>query len=422
MADLVSYEPPAFVSRGRVSVRASTAFTYFAETIARAYEPTPTQLSNLQRAYESTGEYLVGCPDFGGLLTQVHAHGSRQLGTIVRPSPSREGWDIDLVVRLGRAALQRYGGDQGPALLLRHLSGALERYALRHQLSIERWERCVTLVYAEGMRADFAAVIDDPLYFLPHGESHGRIPDRELRRYLSTNPRGYCGAFDDAARIAPNFPRIEELSKSFTEARRADVLPLPNVGEVFGRLLSRLVQIAKVHRNVAFAGPHNTNTDLRPSSVFVTTLLAAAYVQQAPRPHDGPLDLLIDMVDMMPLLFGRHMEAEGTERWELPNPTAQNDNLAASMNERHKQKAFVAWHGRLKQDLFELLNAIEHQSGLDTFLKTVRLAFGETAALAIGEDNKIRREANRSAGRSVFLAAGATPITSAARSHTNFGG
>jgi len=54
--------------RRRFSTGASAKFFYLAEAIARAYEPTKTQLSDLDRAYQSTGEYLVTCPEFDGLL------------------------------------------------------------------------------------------------------------------------------------------------------------------------------------------------------------------------------------------------------------------------------------------------------------------------------------------------------------------
>lgn len=94
-----SIEPP----RRRFSVGASARFFYLGEAIARVYEPTQTQLSDLDRAYQSTGEYLVTCPEFDGLLYLVHAHGSRQLGTMVRPMEEyREGFDIDLAACLTR--------------------------------------------------------------------------------------------------------------------------------------------------------------------------------------------------------------------------------------------------------------------------------------------------------------------------------
>ena len=79
---------PVVPQRRRFSTGASAKFFYLAEAIARVYEPTQTQLSDLDRAYQSTGEYLVTCPEFDGLLYQVHAHGSRQLGTMVLLAPT----------------------------------------------------------------------------------------------------------------------------------------------------------------------------------------------------------------------------------------------------------------------------------------------------------------------------------------------
>src|SRR5262245_47653808 len=194
---------PTNLPRRSASLAASTRFLYIAEAIARAYEPTATQLADLQRAYESTGEYLVAAPEFEGLLLQVYAHGSRQQGNMVRPAdPARDGYDIDLVARLARGALAKYSGQQGVTLLLQHLFAVLARYSARHSLSIKRWERCVTLTYAGGMRADFATIIDDPLHAVQYGDTHGRIPDRELRQYVVTNPRGLCQAYDAVARIS----------------------------------------------------------------------------------------------------------------------------------------------------------------------------------------------------------------------------
>src|SRR5438128_1452855 len=92
---------PSQPNRRRFSVGSSAKFFYLAEAIARVYEPTPTQLAEVDRSYHSTGEYLATCPEFDGLLYRVHAHGSRQLGTMVRPIDEfRDGFDIDLAACL----------------------------------------------------------------------------------------------------------------------------------------------------------------------------------------------------------------------------------------------------------------------------------------------------------------------------------
>lgn len=405
-----------------VTAAASARFSYLAEAIARSYEPTQTQLDDLERAYNATGEYLAECAELGGLVEQVHAQGSRQMGTIVRPTDAkREGFDIDLVVRLSRAALARYGAPGGPALLLEHLYTALRRYAERHGLAIERWERCVTLIYAGGMRADFAPVIADPVHALPYGEHHGRIPDRERKNFLSTNPKGYCLGFDDAAKVAPVFRLSEALTANFADVRRADVEPLPEAEEVFARLLSRYVQLGKVHRNISFADL-KAGGDLAPTSVFLTSLFAKAYAILAPQPHDGPLDLFFDIVELVPTLFEREILQFGGERWTLMNPYAQNDNLSSSMNTSERQQAFAQWNTKFVADLEALLRAVEGSHGLDAVTKAVEQAFGPRAAQAVLQHNAQRRDGNRALQRAGFVVAGTMPLVTPARAHTYFGG
>jgi len=405
-----------------VTAAASARFTYVAEAIATAFEPTAKQLQDLERAYNATGEYLIGCAEFEGQVEQVHAQGSRQMGTIIRPmDEKREGFDIDLVVRLSKAALPHYGGRGGPDLLLETLLKALKRYADRHGLGIERWERCVTLIYAGGMRADFAPVIDDPLQALPHGEHHGRIPDRDRSKYLSTNPKGYCLGFDTAAQVTPVFRLTEALFASMDSVRKADLAPLPEATEVFERLLSRFVQLGKVHRNIAFADL-NTGSDLAPTSVFLTSLFAKAYAIQAPQPHDGPLDLFFDIVELLPTLFEREVLSSGQERWQLMNPFALSDNLASSMNTSSRQQAFTQWHAKFVQDLDALLDAVDGNHGLDTVTKAVERAFGPRASQAVLQHSAQRRDENRTLQRAGFVVAGTLPVTTAARAHTYFGG
>ena len=405
-----------------VTAEASARFTYLAEAIARAFEPTSTQLQDLERAYNATGEYLIECPELDGLVAQVHAQGSRQMGTIVRPmDAAREGFDIDLVVRLFKSAMTRYGGAGGAALLLNHLHAALKRYADGHGLGIERWERCVTLIYSGGMRADFAPVIDDPSYTLPEGEHHGRIPDRDLKSFLSTNPKGYCSGFDTAARVAPVFRLSEAVTAKFAQDRKADIEPLPEAAEVFARLLSRFVQLGKVHRNMSFADV-KSGSDFAPTSVFLTSLFAKSYVALAPQPHDGPLDLFFNIVERLPMLFQREPLAHGGERWVLLNPYAHSDNLAASMNTRERQQGFVQWHKKLVTDLERLLTAIERSQGLDAVSQAVEKAFGPRATQAVLERNTRRREGNRVLNRAGFVVASSMPVVTSARAHTYFGG
>lgn len=412
------------ISQRQFSNHASSRFFHLVDVIASAHEPTQTQLAALERSYHSTGEFLAECSAFGSSLVQVHPHGSRQLGTIVRPrDSSREGFDIDLIVRLKKESILTYEGTLGPARLLNDLHTALSTYARRHDLKLVRWERCVTLEYAGNMSADIAPVIDAPLYTGAYGETHGLIPDRELRRFNPTNPKGYVKFFDSAASISPLFTTFEVFASD--QAKRADVVPLPDAQEVFDRWLCRLVQLLKLHRNVAF-GRSSGAADVAPASVFLTTLATMAYAIEASRPHTSPLTLLLDIVDRMPTLFTRRTHASGAEEWILPNPAVAQDNLAEGMNSAAKQRAFLEWHQRLLGELTAIVQAIETYSGIDVLYKLISRSFGERSANAVLVDQTPKKSPSSTrplASAAIGLVAGSvsSSAAAAARPHTFFG-
>ncbi|WP_442774348.1 SMODS domain-containing nucleotidyltransferase [Sphaerotilus montanus] len=421
MAALSYYSTYPPILGRRASTRSSARLFYLVDAIGRLHEPTQTQLDALESSYLSTGEFLAECPEFTGQLHEVHSHGSRQLGTLVRPrDESREGFDIDLTARLIPAAMGKYEAPNGPVRLLNDLHAAVERYAKAHGLGIQRWERCVTLEYAGGMFADIAPVIDAPLQFGLYGDTLGRIPDRDKRLYELTNPRGYAKGFDKAAAISPVFTSSLAFSEALSMEKRADVVPLPDSQEVFSRLLSRLVQLLKLHRNVAFGQAIGGVDDLAPSSIFITTLAAAAYAVQAPRPHDSPLELLLDIVETLPDYFERTPLPNGGEHWMLANPSAPGENLASGMNTPARQAAFNSWHGLINKQLTDIVDAIERNAGMDVLLPKLEAAFGKRAAHAIRDEEARQRQSTTSIGRVALVSAGAA-IATTARAHTFFG-
>lgn len=409
-----------FPNRAHISTNSSARFFYLIDAIARNNEPTATQLDSLESSYRSTGDFLSECPEFSDLLQHIHPQGSRQLGTIIRPiNNSRDGFDIDFVARLDRRAMQKYGGENGPSLLLKNLGDALSRYADKHQLGIKRWERCITLEYAGGMCADIAPIIDDPMLATRFGDTHGRIPDRKLKLYDSTNPRGYAKFFDEIAAISPRYIAMEALTKTF-DIVRAEIMPLSEPQEVFNRLLSRLVQIMKLHRNLAFSS-EGIDQNLIPSSTFITSLAALCYAKNAINEHFSPLDLMLDIVEDMPTAFQRNVYPDGTEEWVLENPSAPNDNLASGMNTPTKQAAFIWWHERLVSDLRGLLETIEGQYGMNVLLERIRDAFGERAVTAIQRIESDKFSGLKNVGKISIITTASAPISVQARPHTFFG-
>lgn len=410
------------VPRRHLSERAAGQFFHLTRVIANVFVPTDTEVQTLDRAYLSIGNFLTDSVEFGALTIEVHGQGSRQIGTLVRPLHVRDlGFDVDAVLLLKRAALERYPGSEGARRLINDLYAVLKRYAEQHGLKIEKWERCVTLVYANDVRVDVAPVIEDPLLAIPSGETHALIPDRLLQRYAPTNPRGLERGFNGAAKIQANFPRELVESMTLDKAMRGEVAPLPDVDVVSARLLSIFVQLMKVHRNISFGAAKDGQEDLAPTSIFITFLAAAAYTLQAPRPHDTPLDLLLDVFDSMLLCFEREVLLNGQQRWFLPSPWAPGDDLATTMNTPQRQAAFLRWHALFSEQIGELLDNLEQRAGEDVIEKLVQDAFGFRAAQAV-RDDAAPVAPTRHAGRSVIFATAAGALTSvAARANTNFG-
>lgn len=399
--------------------------------IGKAHEPSETQLGELESSYLNTATHLCEQSHFKGLLEEVHSHGSRQLGTIIRPRDgTREGFDIDLIARFSASAMDVYRGPNGPTLLLDQLEQSIGIYTDAHSLRKKRWERCITIYYAGGMTADIAPVVDSPLHAAAYGSTHGLVPDNEAQKFEPTNPRGYAKFFKEAGDISPVYQR--EFVKAMESITDAVIEPLPEASETLARLLCRFVQLVKLHRNIMFGIPAAGQKDLAPSSVFLTTLIAQSYKIEAPIPHASPLALLLDIVRGMPQRF-QVVQTGGVPRWVLPNPAVPNGNLAEDMRTKARQDAFVLWHGKLMTDLETILQTIEFNTGLDKLCDAVENAFGPRAAKAITQDQANQQETRRGQGKTAIygsLVAGFSGAVSAAasqprlivsRPHTFFG-
>jgi hypothetical protein len=392
-------------------------FVRLVEDIGRALEPSPTQLATLERSYRSTSEFLVECPELKGFLEEIHPQGSRQMGTMTRPLRSKEGFDIDLVARMNRSAWNVYSGDGGATKLMNQLHSALRRYADEHSLKLLRWSRCATLEYADGMCADIAPIIDAPHSTAPYGEYHGMIPDRDLRSFHPTNPKGFSLAFSQIAAITPFFHGIA-LDSVVEATRKADITPLPDT-EVFAPLLCRLIQMMKLHRDALFAD--EAVKDLRPSSILLTSLAASSYKLRAQVPHFDQLDLLLDIIRTMPTLITKEFTSYGQVQWIVDNPTAPGDNLASSTDSYEKQQAFTQWHRKLHDDVLAVIDTVERRAGLDQVADQVSRAFGDKAGTALRKAQMVRQSQQRSIGKVISITGAGVSVPMTSRGHTFFG-
>jgi len=351
--------------------------------ITNAHALSETERDRLESAYGALGSHLTEHEVFKNVTLEVHPQGSMLLGTTTRPEGKVE-IDVDLVVLLVQKLNERIES----AALLSTLYEVVKEHTDRHDLGIHLKRRCVQIEYAGSMHADATPIVHSPHAYDRYGDTYAVVPDRDLSRYLGTNPKGYGKWFFEAAALMPTFRMYRAIGEL---TAKADVMPLPSL-EVFDRLLARIVQLFKIHRNICFAD----NNDFCPPSCLITTLVAHAYRRAVQHTFDSPLDLILAIWQDMPTYIRREPLANGRERWTLDNPTAAGDNLADRLNEGNRQHQFNAWYLRFQDDFLELIEQANSRQGVAALSARVKKSYGDKSARGIA--TAMTQMANRQRG------------------------
>jgi hypothetical protein len=241
------------------------------------------------------------------------------------------------------------------------------------------------------------------------------VPDKTLKMWKASNPKGYKRLFEERAKLAP----VIRLRKHVAlDSARASVEPYPAAGGFKG-VLRRTVQLAKRHRDIMFVD----ESDLAPLSVIITTLASRSYEWCVTnREYENELELLFDVIRHMPdTIEIRHVD--GSVRWFIWNETTDGENFAEKWNRRPKRaQAFHAWHDRFCSDLAQL----EAVSGLDRLGDILKSLFGSRPATAAIDSltervSTARRAGNLRVAPAVGLSVGPIPASTSVRANTFYG-
>lgn len=323
---------------------------------------TETQRQAARSRYEAVGNWIADgeAPEFESAV--ISPQGSIALGTATKPVGGNE-FDVDLICHLPNVTPSAHPS------AIKHLVGARLRHNARYADMLEEKQRCWRLNYAGEFHLDITPSIPNP-YCNNGGEL---VPDKKLREWKPTNPRGYRARFEQYAAIEPRF------EVQFAEARkRATVEPLPQGGDAKGAL-RLIVQVCKRHRDIYFL---THDRDLAPVSVILTTLAAWSYAHCARASvYASELDLLMDVVRTMPLFIERQ-ERDGRTYYVIPNETTSGENFADKWNtDPRLAVAFFDWHAVLMKTLAD----VQDLRGIDQLGKSLSASFGESiASPAIG--------------------------------------
>ncbi len=327
------------------------------EAVCEQLELTPTQYEEAKTRYDGVSKWLAGSSHPALVGVNIYVQGSTAIGTTVKPI-GRNEHDVDLIARLQDAAR-----GYPPALVKKLIGDRLGEHGVYDRL-LEEMCRCWRLDYANEFHLDITPSVPNP-DCLNDGEL---VPDRELRDWKPSNPRGYKAAFARRAALHPRL-RLRKSVTAFDERAAASIEPYPEAGGFKG-VLQRTVQIAKRHRDVHFA---RRPGECAPISVIVTTLLAWSYEQCVTHlEFEDELDVLTTVIAGM-TDFIEHRE----NQWFIWNDTTPGENFAEKWNSHPDRAAsFFAWHRKLVDDL-ATLRSVE---GLDRIAKQLDEALGERPA------------------------------------------
>jgi hypothetical protein len=281
------------------------------EYICRELELSETQFKLAEERYRAVGAWLAAAENPITRSATIYPQGSIVLGTTVKPI-GREEYDLDLVSfvvlaeRLTPAELKKAIGDR-------------LRANARYGDILEEKPRCWRLNYAGEFHLDITPSIPNPAC-RRGGEL---VPDKQLRQYKPTNPKGYRNWFDECARLQP---RIVIQKMEFAETRaQIEALPAPTQ---FRGLLRRGIQISKRNRDVYFAADSTS----APISIILTTLAAQSYAYCVGQfEYETELDVLVDVLKRMPS-FIETTGRRGETGWFVWNPTTEGENFAEKWN------------------------------------------------------------------------------------------
>jgi hypothetical protein len=326
------------------------------------------------------------------------------LGTTVKPI-GRNEHDVDLVAHIAHvsAAVE-------PSIVKRAI-GVRLRANGHYEPLVEEMPRCWRLNYANEFHLDITPSIPN----LTCSNGGELVPDKTMKTWTRTNPKGYRALFERRAKLNPRLHIVEGRTRGLS----ADVEPYPTF-RGFKGTLRRIIQILKRHRDHHFL---NLDPCLAPISVILTTLGSRSYEYCVTRhTFDNEFDLLCEVVRRMPVFIEVRPNA-GRTQWFIWNETTTGENFADKWNADPKRaSAFWAWHTRALSDLENLANV----EGLDRLTKSLRESFGPVPADAAVASLMSDVAAARSAGRlsmapALGLTIGPSTTATAIRRNTFFG-
>lgn len=229
--------------------------------IAESLQLDATRRQRMESAYKALTT-IINEDDgfFKGMEIDIYAQGSVPIGTTVKPLQGDE-FDLDIVLHIKKGYSQFT-----PMEIYNALVKKLESDG-RYSHMVQKKRRCVRLKYA----GDFHMDILPGCMLVITDEKNIMVPDRELRGWTISNPKGYAEWFLNVANLSKT-PELENYYRTLFELK-AEVQELPEDDFFKKKPLQRGTQLIKRYRDIYFEKIPQYAT----SSIILTTIAAHFY-------------------------------------------------------------------------------------------------------------------------------------------------
>ena len=221
--------------------------------MAKEVQLDDTRYKRMITSYEAIKKWIESDEKFfKPYKYEVYPHGSVRIFTTVKPI-GKDEFDLDIVIHFKDNTLLH-----SPMKIYTELKRRLNEHETYKNL-LEPKSRVLRLNYSGDFHMDLMSGIQDN----PFDENKIRVPDRELGKWVSSNPRGYAIWFMAKANLA----KYSLLEK----ALRAEQIQADNFENK--KPLQRAVQLIKRYRDIYFEKDGSYKT----RSIILTTIAGQFY-------------------------------------------------------------------------------------------------------------------------------------------------
>jgi len=285
--------------------------------IAQSLQLDETRKKRMEDAYNSISELLNNdITFFKDVDVDVYPQGSTATGTTVKPLNGNE-FDLDIVIHIKR--LYNYFSPNEVYNAILKIIESDKRYKDK----IERKNRCVRLNYAGDFHMD---ILPGCIVFI-FDENNLKVPDRELKDWTISNPKGLIEWFLSRANTVAQ-SMLKNYRSNLIELR-AEIQDLPEDDFYEKTPLQRAVQLVKRYRDIFF----ENNSEYSTSSIVLTTLIGQYYQSE-----NSIYSTIENVINRIRIDYTTAVVAK--TKFKVLNPVNREEDFTDKWTDKHYENFF----------------------------------------------------------------------------------